>query len=164
MSDVSALDRLHIKYCRDTHCRIEGDAGEDCKNMDFLAGGAARKALGADPVTPEIAETEDRVTLSDRSDVRLVFDVENQPDTENENLPGGIVVRPANVVVLMYFEDGGWRVSLVNVIGPKVHRSTGNVTKRHYEVPFMRPLDVDSLTPGWLDLICRNWENHLNGL
>lgn len=110
-----------------------------------------------------MTETEGRVTLSENSDIRLVFDVEGKPDTENENLPGGILVRPVTVVVLMYFEDKRWTVSLVNVIGPKVHRSSGAVTKRHYEVPFTSPLEAGSLTPEWLDRIGRAWENRMNG-
>ncbi len=105
-----------------------------------------------------------RVTLSEHSDVRLVFDVAGKPDTENENLPGGILVRPVTVVVLMYFENKRWGVSLINVIGPKVHRSTGAVTKKHYEVPFTNPLETGSPTPNWLDLIGRAWEGQMNGV
>lgn len=111
-----------------------------------------------------MTETEGRVTLNEHSDIRLIFDVEGKPDTENDNLPGGILVRPSEVVVLMYFEDRRWGVSLINVIGPKVHRSSGATTKRLYEVPFTSPLEAGSPTPEWLDRIGRAWENRMNGV
>lgn len=107
-------------------------------------------------------QSESRVRLLETSEIRLVFDVENQPDTENENLPGGALVRPVHVVLLAYFEERRWSVSLINVIGPKVHRSSGTTTKRHYEVPFTDPLGAGSLTPEWLDRIGRAWESWMN--
>lgn len=111
-----------------------------------------------------MTETESRITLNDHSELRLVFDAEGKPLTENEDLPGGARVHPVKVVVLLYFEKGRWSASLANVIGPKVHRSSGATTKRHYEVPFSDPLGAGRPTPDWVDRICRAWENRMNGV
>ena len=43
--EVSARDRMHIKFCRDTHCYIEGQAGPACLNMDHLLDLAEERAV-----------------------------------------------------------------------------------------------------------------------
>lgn len=95
--------------------------------------------------------------------LKVVLDVEDAPDAHNPNLPGSPVVRPAHVLIQALPEGGIWTVGLAVARGPKVHASTGGLTKRHYDATFVNPLDDDSETPDWLVRICQRWLMRLNG-
>jgi hypothetical protein len=41
---ITARDRIHVKNCNDEHCRVEGEPGERCKNLDFLLDQAEAEA------------------------------------------------------------------------------------------------------------------------
>lgn len=94
---------------------------------------------------------------------KVFLDIEGAPDTNNPNLPYSPTVRPIRVMLLSYPKNGAWEVSMALVQGPKVHASTGNLTKRNYDSTFVNPMDPDAETPEWLLAICRKWQKHLNG-
>lgn len=163
MTGMSAQDMVHIKYCRDTRCRTEGNAGKRCLELDHLLGRVPLEATGNATVTSSGVRAtinEDRL-----SEFKVVLDLEDAPEVQNPNLPGSPTVRPQAAVILAYpREGGGWEVSLINAIGPRVYEATGRLTKRDFNVAFVNPMDEDSLTPGWLLEIATRWENRLNGV
>lgn len=103
------------------------------------------------------------VNEDELSILKLTLDVEGAPDTHNPNLPGSPTVRPVHVLIQAFPEGQEWSVGLALVRGPKVHASSGNPTKRHYDATFVNPLEEDSQTPDWLLRICRWWAMRLNG-
>lgn len=160
MAEVMAADRMHIKYCRDNACRIEKpeDPGEACLNLDFLI-----RRIGKGSETPHYLV---RTSHSDDylSTFRLTVDLEEAvDDVSNPNLPGSGTVRPKAFGIIAFLEDDVWNVTRAVVLGPKVSRSTGNLTKRIYEVTFVDPLGPHSTAPEWTQGLCRFWENRLNG-
>lgn len=92
---------------------------------------------------------------------KVILDVTEVPDTENPNLPGTLL-RPQHVIVTAYPDQGIWGVSMMLVSGPKVHPTTGNLTKRNYDSPYVDPLDPESNTPEWLAKMARQWQDWLN--
>lgn len=160
---LSARDRMHINYCRDTRCHIEGAPGERCLNMDHMLDEVER---GGTAEAPAVGSGVRATVSEDRlSELKVVLDLEDAPDVQNPNLPGSPKVRPRMAVVLAYPREGGdWELSMINVIGPRVYESTGRATKRDFDVAFINPLESDSLTPGWLLTIAMKWQNRLNGV
>lgn len=160
MTEVKAEDRLHIKYCQDPACRIERpeDPGDACLNMDHLLRRVAKESETPDGVV-KTSPSADFI-----SSFSLTLDLKEEVgDTSNPNLPGVTAVRPERVRVLAYLEDEVWVISLVAAIGPRVSRSSGNLTKRHHEIPFVDPLASGACAPDWTVPLCRFWENRLNG-
>lgn len=96
------------------------------------------------------------------SNLKLILDVSGAPDTYNPDLPGSPKVRPVHVVLLAYPINGAWEFTLANVIGPKVHNDSGNLTKKHYSVLFVSPLGPDSKAPDWIRDEIQKWQEKFN--
>lgn len=163
-TEVTPRDKMHIKYCRDARCRIEEKAGNRCLELDHLLDQIEKG--GTDDRTT-VTTSGVKATLNEErmSEFKVVLDLEDAPEVQNPNLPGSPKVQPRLVVILAYpREGGGWEVSLINAIGPRVYEATGRMTKRDFDVAFVNPMDEDSMTPGWLLEIALRWQNKLNGV
>ncbi len=100
-------------------------------------------------------------TVQDGAMWQLHLDVTGAPDTSHPDHPGGYL-RPVGVSMGIGQTDGVWSVSAVNVFGQKV-KDGKVVTKRNYPLPFLGPLDEDSVAPEWLRDICQEWVDRANG-
>lgn len=86
-------------------------------------------------------------------------------DVTNPDLPGSPTIRPKHLMLFLYpaTETDDWEVFTAKIIGPKVRASTGSLTKRNYEIPFMRPLDEDATAPDRVRAEARRWQARVNG-
>lgn len=110
-----------------------------------------------------MSEIKSSISEDRLSELKVVLDVEDAPETEHPNLPGSPVVRPRFVVILVYPRDGGgWETGLVNVVGPRVYESTGRLTKRDFEIGFVNPMEPDSGAPQWVRDVALKWQDKLN--
>jgi hypothetical protein len=100
-------------------------------------------------------------TVQDTSMWQLHLDVTGAPDTSHPDHPGASI-RPVRISLSVSPRDGVWSVSAVNVFGQKV-KDGKVVTKNYYPLPFLDPLDEDSVAPEWLRDICQDWVNKANG-
>jgi hypothetical protein len=160
VTGVTAADRLHIKYCRDSGCRIEhpADPGDSCENMEYLI-----REIGKESETPEdLLKTSVAEKYMSLFRITLALD-EDVEDVSNPNLPGSETVRARLLSILAYPDESGWSVSLISVIGPKVSKAGGSLSKRNYDIPFSDPLGPHTTAPLWAQEIVKFWENRLNG-
>lgn len=111
----------------------------------------------------KVADVRVSINEEELSFLRLMLDVEGAPDAHNPNLPGSPTVRPVHVLMQAFPKGDVWEVGIAIVRGSKVHSSTGNLTKRHYDATFVNPMEDGAETPGWLLRICQQWLMRLNG-
>ena len=160
MTGVTSADRLHIKYCQDPACRVEHpeNPGDSCENMEFLI-----RSIGRESETPgSLLKTSFAEDYLSTFRLMLVLD-EDVEDVSNPTLPGSGTIRPKLLSLLAYPEEGNWVISLISVVGPKVSKAGGNLSKRNYDIPFVDPLGPHTTAPLWAQGIVRFWENRLNG-
>lgn len=167
-NSLTAREKAHIKLCRDTHCIVEGHAGKDCLNLDFALDRVEEEATQkAARLAVEAVQSRNAAYPLDDGDfsqfrVSLMVPP-GKPDAQNPNLPGSPAIRPERLILLLFPQDGIWVTSTAQVIGPKVHGTTGNATKRSYSTSFMHPGDPDAEAPDWLIEEAQVWEDKLNG-
>jgi hypothetical protein len=162
-NSLTAREKAHVKFCRDTRCIIEGQAGKNCLNLDFTLDRVEEEAVrkAAQPA----AKDEYALDNGDFSMLRIALLVPpGQSDTQNPNLPGSPTIRPERLMLTLYPQDGVWVASTVQVLGPRVHAVTGNLTKRSYSTSFMNPGDPDTEAPDWVIVAAQVWEDKLNGV